>query len=302
MQVISYAVALAGIALAVYFYMRDRANYRKIDRMLDEVLDESPLSQKDTCEGSVSALAGKMKRIQEKMEIEIAQATREREQVKGMISDMSHQLKTPLANIMMYQELLEDDTLSVSKRREFLKKMRGNSEKIDWLLNSLFKMVRLEQNVISFEAESLDIKPTIMHAVQSVLAKAGKKNIEIMTEEFDDMRLWHNRKWTAEVLENILENAVKYSEEGKSIKISVEKYEMYSAVVITDQGRGIKKSEIAKIFGRFYRSPEVENVEGSGIGLYLSRLIVEKEKGYITAEARDKEGAVFKVFLQNRKN
>lgn len=302
MQIVAVLSGIVGVILAVYFNKRERRSYKRIDRMLDEILEEQPLSQSDIQEGSISVLAGKMIRIQEKLNIEIEQAKDEREQVKGLISNMSHQLKTPLANVLMYQELLDNEKLAPEKKREFLQTMRVNLNKIDWLLNSLFKMVRLEQNVISFEAENLPVKPTLALAVGCVYEKAEKKQIQIVTEEFEETIIWHNRKWTCEALVNILENAVKYSEAGKIILISLKKYEMYSAIEIKDHGRGIKKSEQAKIFGRFYRSSDVENIEGSGIGLYLTRLILEKEKGYITVESQYQKGTKFTVFLQNCKN
>lgn len=302
MQAVAVLCGIAGVILAVYFYRRERRNYKKIDRMLDEVLEERPLSQSDVHEDSVSVLAGKMIRIQEKLNIEIEQAEDEREQVKGLISNMSHQLKTPLANVLMYQELLEDEKFSPEKKREFLQTMRVNLNKVDWLLNSLFKMVKLEQNVISFEAENLPVKPTLAMAVGCIYEKAEKKQIQIVTEPFEEVVIWHNRKWTCEALVNVLENAVKYSEAGGTVRIVLKKYEMYSAIEITDEGRGIKQSEQTKIFGRFYRSPETENVEGSGIGLYLTRLILEKEKGYITVESQYQKGTKFTVFLQNCKN
>ena len=106
MNIIPILMGIAGIFLAVFFYLRERNNYKKIDRMLDEILEEQKLSESDIKEGSISALASKLVRIQEKLNLEIHQANEEREQVKGLISNMSHQLKTPLANIMMYQEIL----------------------------------------------------------------------------------------------------------------------------------------------------------------------------------------------------
>lgn len=302
MEFLPYIAGAAGLVLAVFFYRREQRNYRKIDLMLDEVLNESLLSQNDLKEGQLSVLSNKLLRIHDKMNIEISHAEQEREQVKGLISNMSHQLKTPLANIMMYQELLEDKSLPLDERIEFLHRLKVQSEKIDWILNSLFQMVKLEQNVIIFEPDNLPFKPTLTKAVCGVFAKAQKKNIRIVTEEFQDQILWHNEIWTAEALENILENAVKYTPEGGQIAINFQKYEMYSTISVADTGIGITKDEQSKIFHRFYRSPKVENMEGSGIGLYLSKLILEKEHGYITVDSNYKKGAKFTVYLQNCKH
>ena len=276
--------------------------YRTIDRMLDDILDGEPISQSDIREGEISVLASKAKRVKEKVDLGISTAEEEKEQVKSLISNMSHQLKTPLAGLMMYREMLEDEGLDEETRKRFLGKMKGQSEKIDWILKSLFKMVNLEQGAVVFEAEALPVRDTILDAVAASLDKADRRGIEILTEPFEDRLLWHNRKWTAEVLVNLLENAVKYTEPGGCITISVNPMEMYTEIAVRDTGRGIRKEELNEIFKRFYRSRDVENIEGSGIGLYLSRLILEQEKGYMTAESELGEGSKFSVFLQNCQN
>ncbi|HJD48285.1 MAG TPA: HAMP domain-containing histidine kinase [Candidatus Mediterraneibacter norfolkensis] len=299
------AVLLAVVVLAAgcfYGWRRNRKMYRTIDRMLDEILDGEPISQSDIREGEISVLASKAKRVKEKVDLGISTAEEEKEQVKSLISNMSHQLKTPLAGLMMYREMLEDEGLDEETRKRFLGKMKGQSEKIDWILKSLFKMVNLEQGAVVFEAEALPVRDTILDAVTAVLDRADQRNIGILTEPFEERLLWHNRKWTAEVLVNLLENAVKYTEPGGCITISVNPMEMYTEIAVRDTGRGIRKEELNEIFKRFYRSRDVENIEGSGIGLYLSRLILEQEKGYMTAESELGEGSKFSVFLQNCQN
>ena len=193
------AVLLAAAAGGcVYGWRRNRKMYRVIDRMLDEILDGEEISQSDIKEGEISALSSKAKRIQEKVDGRILRAEEEKEQVKSLISNMSHQLKTPLAGLMMYREMLKDENLDDRTRKKFLYKMKQQSEKIDWILQSLFKMVNLEQGAVVFEAEPLSIRDTILDAVSAVLDKADKKAIRITTEPFVDRTLWHNRKWTAE--------------------------------------------------------------------------------------------------------
>ena len=130
---------VTGIAAAVFFCLRSRKMYRIIDKMQDEILNRQPVTLSDLREGKVSMLASKAKRIQEMLEFEIAKAEEEKEQVKGLISNMSHQLKTPLANLIMYEEILEQGEVSPADRLKFLKKMRIQSEKLDWILQSLFK-------------------------------------------------------------------------------------------------------------------------------------------------------------------
>lgn len=300
------ALVLAAVcaSAAWIFYRQKRRLYRLVTQMLDELLDDKAVTLTDLEEGEISALAGRAKRLSEKLQFEISQAEQEKEQVKSLISNMSHQLKTPLANIMMYEEILTSEgsdgtELSREEQKKFLKKMRIQSEKVNWILNSLFRMVKLEQNVIQFEAGPNLIRKTILDAVNLIYEKAQAKEIEIETKYFPDCSLFHNPKWTTEVFANLLENAVKYTRRGGRITIGMNRMEMYTEIWIRDTGIGIAPEELPEIFRRFYRSPDVENLEGSGIGLYLSKLILEKEKGYMNVASRKGEGSCFSVFLQN---
>ena len=153
--------------------------------------------------------------------------------------------------------------------------------------------------MIQFEAGPNLIRKTILDAVNLIYEKAQAKEIEIETKYFPDCSLFHNPKWTTEVFANLLENAVKYTRRGGRITIGMNRMEMYTEIWIRDTGIGIAPEELPEIFRRFYRSPDVENLEGSGIGLYLSKLILEKEKGYMNVASRKGEGSCFSVFLQN---
>lgn len=283
----------------VVLWQHNRRVTRTIDRMMDEILNGEPISQPTLEEGAVSALASKVLRVQEKVDASVADAEREREAVKQLVSNMAHQLKTPLAGLVMYREMLEDPALDSDTRAHFLMKMKGQTEKLDWILGALFKMVALEEGAVVFEAQALPLHPTLVDAVNTVIDKAEQRNITISLERFNDRLLWHNRKWTAEVFVNLLENAIKYTEPGGKVIISVRPLELYTEIRFCDNGRGIRPEELALIFQRFYRSSDVEGVAGSGIGLALSRMILDHEKGYITATSDFGRGSTFSVYLQN---
>ena len=147
-----------------------------------------------------------------------------------------------------------------------------------------------------------DICAAIRMAVSAVYEKAEKKDITIEAEGLEETKLRHNPEWTAEILVNLLENAIKYSPPHSHIKIGLQCYETYSRILVTDQGIGVRREEQSLIFHRFYRGKEVQAQEGAGIGLYLSRLIAEQEKGYLTVEPAPGGGSCFSLFLQNCKN
>ena len=299
----SSIILLILLFFVVWWSIREkRKTYRRIDELLDRVLNQEIILDSDVKEGEYSALVSKIKQIQEVLENHARSAETEKEQVKSLVSNMSHQLKTPLANLSLYAEILGKSELSKERKNEFFSKMQRQSEKLNWMVESLSKMVKLEQNLDDFEIKNTKIRQTILDAVDTVYEKLEKKDIQLDMESFEDRFLYHNRKWTVEVFVNLLENAIKYTEKGGFISIRVKSYELYTEIQISDNGRGIRQEELTDIFKRFYRSPEVENMEGSGIGLYLCNLILEKEKEYITAISEYGKGSCFSVFLQNCKN
>ncbi len=290
------ALLAAAVGYAIY---KNRKMYRLIDSLLDCVLSQEKISFSDIKEGELSAVVHKIKRIQEVLGRQAERAEEEKEQVKSLVSNMSHQLKTPLANLSVYTDILCSHELDAQKKGETAEKIKKQVEKLDWMISSLTKMMRLEQGVIVFEAEKLSIRKTILDAVDMVYEKIEKKEITLISEPYDDIVLLHNRRWTAEVFVNILENAVKYTEQGGTIRIRVYPYEMCTEIQFIDNGCGIHEEEMTEIFQRFYRSREVSHIEGSGIGLYLSNLILEKEKGYLIVRSVYGEGSCFSVFLRN---
>lgn len=299
----SSIILLILLFFVVWWSIREkRKTYRRIDELLDRVLNQEIILDSDVKEGEYSALVSKIKQIQEVLENHARSAETEKEQVKSLVSNMSHQLKTPLANLSLYAEILGKSELSKERKNEFFSKMQRQIEKLNWMVESLSKMVKLEQNLDDFEIKNTKIRQTILDAVDTVYEKLEKKDIQLDMESFEDRFLYHNRKWTVEVFVNLLENAIKYTEKGGFISIRVKSYELYTEIQISDNGRGIRQEELTDIFKRFYRSPEMENMEGSGIGLYLCNLILEKEKGYITAISEYGKGSCFSVFLQNCKN
>lgn len=253
----------------------------------------------DTSETRESRVISQLKHILSSAYFKERQAVEEKNQTMELISDLSHQFKTPLANIVMNMELLQDPALDEDKRKEFLLHTKSQADKLQWLMADLLKASRLENGMIQFDAENTGIKETIAKALGSVYAQASSKNIELIVEEFQDFSLYHNPKWTAEAMSNILENAIKYSPENSSIRITLTRLDIYTKITISDAGIGIPESEYNLIFKRFYRGKKVGQHEGSGLGLYLAQLILQCESGYITVSSKVGQGSSFSVFLLN---
>ncbi len=220
----------------------------------------------------------------------------EKDEIKSLISDISHQIKTPVASIKMFGDLLQDSDLSEEKRREYLKVLEQSLDKLIFLTDSMIKMSRLESGVIQLRPQATDLSDIVLHAVKQVYPKAKEKDIDISFDTEVVITLMLDRNWTAEAIFNILDNAVKYSSSGGAISISIIKYESFARLDILDNGIGIAEEEQSKIFKRFYRGKDTADVEGVGIGLYLSRKIITDEGGYIKVKS-DEKGSKFSVFL-----
>ena len=229
--------------------------------------------------------------------------TEEKENLKELISDISHQTRTPLANIKLYLELLEDeeaeDQQDTGRRKEILEKMDGQVDKLDFLLQSMVKMSRLETGAIQVRKQPAAIFETLAEAVGAVVPRAEAKKIQIRVDCDENLAVSHDRKWTGEALFNILDNGVKYTGEGGKIDISVCRQEIFTKISITDNGKGIAPERQGRIFQRFYREPEIHDSEGIGIGLYLAREIITLQNGYIEVKSEAGCGSTFCVYLPN---
>ncbi len=224
------------------------------------------------------------------------ESVREKERVKGLISDISHQTRTPVANIKLYLELLGDEELS-QNGQEFLEKIQGQMEKIDFLMQSMVKMSRIETGILQIHKEDKNLYETIRHAVASVVPEAAQKKIALYVDCEEEMFIRHDSKWTEEAISNVLDNALKYTESGGKIHIQTERQELFVKLSISDTGKGIAPERQAEIFTRFYREPEVHDKPGVGIGLYLARTIMELQKGYIEVQSEVGRGASFRLYF-----
>lgn len=224
---------------------------------------------------------------------------REKERIKELVTDISHQLKTPLASLKMSYEIMTSSEFTEEEQKEFLNHGKDEIEKLQTLLSSLIKVSRLEANMIEIIPVKAKIKETIIRAVETVYMKADEKSIMIEMEEFKEMELYFDPKWTQEVFINILDNAVKYSSTDTSIIIRVSEMISFILIEIEDEGIGIERKEYSKIFQRFYRGnkKEVIEQEGSGVGLYLARKILEEQGGTIRVKKGAKKGSIFSMTL-----
>lgn len=224
----------------------------------------------------------------------------ESQEVKTLISDISHQLKTPLANLGVYNSILMDKGLPDEKRSEFTRHMGSQIEKLSWLMENLIKLSRLESGIIELHAEKYNLENTVLSAIKQAFPAAELKDIEILLETDQEITLQHDPKWTGEAIYNIIDNALKYTLGSGRIRITIRRYDLFARIDVADVGIGIPVTEINDIFKRFYRGAGSNGTEGVGIGLYLARKIVTEQGGYIKVKSELSKGSVFSIFLPIR--
>ena len=247
-------------------------------------------------ETAFSKVQEKLLQYYEKMKEERQQSIQDKQTIQELVSDISHQVKTPTANIQMITGILREHELPREKQSEFLNLMAVQINKLDFLMQSLIKMSRLETGTFVLYPEEASLSNTIARAMSTVLAKAEKKHIQLSADCDSKLTVKHDPKWTAEAIGNILDNAVKYTPEGGTIRVSVRPWQFYTRIDISDTGIGIEEENYNAIFQRFYRAEEVAAEEGVGLGLYLARGIITRQNGYITVKSKG-EGSTFSVFL-----
>ena len=237
------------------------------------------------------------------MRINMRKIENEKENVKSLVTDISHQLKTPLANVELYNTLLAEEGISDEERLEFLETEGIAIEKLKMLIDSLINISRLEADMISIDKKEENLKECIESAISSVKADAAKKNIIIKNEIKEDCILAIDRKWTTEAIFNLLDNAVKYTAPNGKINLSLDNGINYFALNIEDNGIGIDTDEYNDIFKRFYRSRNdiVQNEKGSGVGLYLVRKIMNLQDGNVMVSSEKGKGSTFTLYFSKSK-
>ncbi len=269
-----------------------------LTRSLDEMIEgKREIIFDEENEWLMSKVQVRLRQLYEILQSRTEQSRRERAELEGIISDISHQVKTPLANIRMYHAILLKRSLPPEKQAQFLHLVDGQVEKLDSLMQSMVEMSQMEIGMICTKPVRQPLPPLIEQAVCQIALKAERKRIDIQVECEDWMQAVFDLKWTLEALGNILDNAVKYTGEGGKIKISALVTDFFVRIKVSDNGKGIPESQYTKVFKRFYRAADVQQEEGVGVGLFLAQEIIRMQKGYIDLKSQVGAGSEFSINL-----
>lgn len=286
------------ISLVIRWYRNNiLRQYNNFLNKADEILSGKPIDIMYD-ESIDSAISERLNRIVEISRMQKEVAEEERDIIKSLLSNISHQIRTPLTNITLYAGLLKDEVKESSAFR-LADKIEKNAEKLEFFMKELLKSSYAEQEIISVKPKIVELDKVMKKSCQSVELDAMKKNIHV-SSEYTNYKVFADLKWTEEVFTNIIENAIKYSPNGTEIIIKSILYESFVCVQIIDNGIGIPEQEQGKIFQRFYRGSNVTDKQGFGIGLYLAREVLRKQHGYMKIKSGLNNGTTVEVFLSRR--
>ena len=303
------AVLLAGgvllLCALVWFFVLMQAFGKRLTlftsdlcQTLDHMMNgnEAPKLPEDS-ETQLARIGHRLVRLYQIMQENRRRVDEERQELQMLVSDISHQVTTPVSNLKMATDTLLDRPMTEMERTDFIRGIRAQTDKLDFLFQALVKSSRLETGVIRLEKKPCHLFDTVAQAMSGIVYAAEKKQIVVSVDCPEDLILSHDSKWTAEALFNLLDNAVKYTPAEGIISVSVVQWEMYVEIKVVDTGKGISESNQAAIFRRFYREEEVHDQQGVGIGLYLARDIVTRQGGYIKVVSEPGQGSEFSIML-----
>ena len=294
----TYAIVVVSIFLAggiVFWYRRrTRRILENISRMLDMAM-RGNFTEDSFDESMLSALESKLAHYLAASTVSARNVQAEKDKLKALIGDISHQTKTPIANILLYTQLLSEQPGNTA----CLDALEGQTKKLQSLIDALVKTSRLESGVIALHPMPGKLLPMLESAVSQLAPKAAAKKIQISLEATAADAVF-DPQWTEEALYNLLDNAVKYTPAGGAVRVTATAYQMFSAIHVSDTGPGIPEEEQPRVFHRFYRGAEHAEEEGVGIGLYLVRQIAEGQGGYVKVSSQPGTGSTFSLYLPRK--
>ena len=283
----------------ILFLKKQYQKIRKLGEYMNEVMSGNyMLNIKDYEEGDFSTLKNDVYKLTTKLKEGRDQSLNDKKELEQILSDISHQIRTPLTSMYVINDILSKENLDKEVKNDFLDKNRVQLERIEWLVTSLLKMSRLDSGSITLMLEVTSIKKVIEAALEPLKIPIELKNISFSIEGTENIKVLLDPHWTVEVFVNVLKNAYEHTDESGKIKVQIMDNPLYTEVSISDTGCGIKKEELPHIFERFYTGSSSK--ESIGIGLNMAKKVMEKQNGEIYATSIEENGTTF--FIKFYKN
>lgn len=291
--IVGAAIAVAACVVLIYRHFTKRT-FQNLNRMIDCAM-QSEFTEDHFDESMLSSLETKFAQYLDASTVSSRNLQTEKDKIKTLIADISHQTKTPIANVLLYTQLLNEQELN-AECRTYARELEVQANRLQSLIDALVKTSRLETGIISLHPTRDQLDAVIQSAVSQLIPKAEDKQISLLADSTGAEAVF-DPKWTLEAIVNLLDNAVKYTAAGGRITVTVTEYELFSCINVIDNGPGISEEEQPKIFQRFYRGTEHQAEEGVGIGLYLVRQIAEGQGGYVRVRSVRGQGSIFSLYI-----
>lgn len=301
---VRFQLLIAGFALSLIILLM--LSYSSIFKRIRKVGEKAEAAVEGdyepmwgfTDEGELGFLTYQFNAMTERLGENVQALRQEKLILKRLVTDISHQLKTPLASLIMFNDILKKDMdMPEQERITFISESKNQLDRMEWLIKNLLKMAKLEAGVADFHKEEASVLNTLAKSIAPLKYLAEEKDIEIVVQGDENISVSHDVSWTPEAFSNIIKNAIEHSSPGDRIEITLEENNVYVQLEITDRGRGIPQEELGKIFNRFYKGPNSHNPTNIGIGLYITKTILEGQGGAVYASSMPGRGTRFVVRL-----
>lgn len=292
-------IACLGVFL-LREYRRRLSEIRNLAVSLEDAVKHNlPMAFRIYGEGELGLLANGVQELSLRLRETIEQLHRDKSFLKDTVADISHQLKTPLASLMIYVDLLREGDIDASHAAEFLETCRRELDRMEWLTLTLLKLARLEADALEMSMQAIPLSGTVRKAIASISRLADDKRIAVeFAEPAADPDLPHDPRWLAEAIANLLKNAVEHSSPGSTVTIDLAHTPVFIRLHVQDQGPGIEDEHLPHIFKKFYRT--APGGSGVGLGLPLAKSIAERHGGFLSAAAGPEGGTIFSLTLPHR--
>lgn len=290
--ILAIAIYLGLLFINFIFIYNMYQKIKKIDQYMNNILnDDYSLNIKEYCEGDISNLKNDVYKMTVKLKEQSELLTKDKKYLEETLEDISHQIKTPLTSMYMINDILTNEK-NERIRKEFLVKNKNQIERIEWLVISLLKLSKLDSGTVKLKKEKIKVKDLINKAIEPIKVSLDLKSIDLDLNLSNDTVLV-DINWTKEALLNIIKNACEHTKD--KITITSKNNPLYLEIRITDNGKGIAKKDLKHIFERFYKGSD--NKDSIGIGLNMSKKIINLQQGIIEVETKENIGSTFIIKL-----
>lgn len=298
-----YSITLLFIFMTLVFFFLNYFQYgffykkiRKITLGAKKVIEgQYDLSIREDREGDFSKMANAFNSMREIIRNNLCELNGEKQFLVDLLSDISHQLKTPLSSMIVYNDIMVNKDLTKEQRQTFLLNNQNQLHRMNWLIQSILKLAKLDANAIELEKENQSLNETVQEAMDALENKASEEKVKVVLKEKKEIFFDHDRLWLEEALINIIKNGIEHTSKGGEVCIELIENLVYQRVIIKDSGEGIREEDLPNIFKRFYKSKTSPKKDSVGIGLALAKSIIEAHNGMIEAKSVVGVGTKFTI-------